>query len=37
VLRPDARAFALLPEQAIAADPAPRYGRAPDAKLPQPR
>ena len=35
VLRPDARAFALLPEQAITADPAPRYGRAPDAKLPQ--
>ncbi|WP_292961458.1 tRNA (adenosine(37)-N6)-threonylcarbamoyltransferase complex dimerization subunit type 1 TsaB [Novosphingobium sp. UBA1939] len=37
VLRPDARAFALLPGPAIAADPAPRYGRAPDAKLPQPR
>ncbi|KAJ8137277.1 hypothetical protein OY671_009509, partial [Metschnikowia pulcherrima] len=37
VSRPNARAFASSPEQAIAADPAPRYGRAPDAKSPQPR
>lgn len=33
-LWPDARAFALLDPRAIFADPAPSYGRAPDARLP---
>lgn len=33
-LWPDARAFALLGTDAIRPDPAPRYGRAPDARLP---
>lgn len=33
-LWPDARAFALLDAAAIRADPLPRYGRAPDARLP---
>lgn len=31
---PDARAFALLDSGALVADPAPLYGRAPDARLP---
>ena len=31
---PDARAFALLGSDALRADPTPRYGRAPDARLP---
>lgn len=30
---PDARAFSLLPSSALLADPAPIYGRAPDAKV----
>ncbi|MBX9885265.1 MAG: tRNA (adenosine(37)-N6)-threonylcarbamoyltransferase complex dimerization subunit type 1 TsaB [Novosphingobium sp.] len=33
-LWPDARAFALLGGDALQPDPAPRYGRAPDARLP---
>ena len=33
-LRPDAQAFALLPEACLIADPRPSYGRAPDARLP---
>ena len=33
-LWPDARGFALLDVQAMHADPVPRYGRAPDARLP---
>lgn len=33
-LRPDARAFALLPPALVGADTAPLYGRAPDARLP---
>ncbi|WP_298194477.1 tRNA (adenosine(37)-N6)-threonylcarbamoyltransferase complex dimerization subunit type 1 TsaB [Novosphingobium sp.] len=33
-LWPDARAFALLGAETLRADPAPRYGRAPDARLP---
>ena len=33
-LWPDAREFALLPEDALLPAAAPRYGRAPDAKLP---
>lgn len=33
-LWPDARTFLLLPYEALIADPAPVYGRAPDAKLP---
>jgi len=33
-LWPDARAFALLDAEAIRVDPLPRYGRAPDARLP---
>lgn len=33
-LWPDARAFALLGAGVLRADPAPRYGRAPDARLP---
>jgi tRNA threonylcarbamoyladenosine biosynthesis protein TsaB len=33
-LWPDARAFALLGANALRADPTPRYGRAPDARLP---
>ncbi|MFM9936793.1 MAG: tRNA (adenosine(37)-N6)-threonylcarbamoyltransferase complex dimerization subunit type 1 TsaB [Novosphingobium sp.] len=35
-LLPDARAFALLDADALRADPLPRYGRAPDARLPNP-
>lgn len=35
-LWPDARAFLLLRPDALIADPAPVYGRAPDAKLPAP-
>lgn len=31
---PDARRFALLPESVLLPDPAPLYGRPPDAKLP---
>ncbi len=31
---PDARAFALLGQDALRPDPTPRYGRAPDARLP---
>lgn len=31
---PDARRFALLPPDALRVDPAPSYGRAPDARLP---
>jgi tRNA threonylcarbamoyl adenosine modification protein YeaZ len=34
MLWPDARAFALLPPEARRPDPLPRYGRAPDARLP---
>lgn len=34
LLWPDARAFALLPATALQPDPLPRYGRAPDARLP---
>lgn len=34
-LLPDARAFALLPQRALVADPRAAYGRAPDARLPQ--
>jgi tRNA threonylcarbamoyl adenosine modification protein YeaZ len=33
-LWPDARAFALLGREALHPDPTPRYGRAPDARLP---
>lgn len=33
-LWPDARAFALLGRDALRPDPVPRYGRAPDARLP---
>jgi len=33
-LWPDARAFALLPPEALRPGPLPRYGRAPDARLP---
>lgn len=33
-LWPDARAFALLAADALRPDPLPRYGRAPDARLP---
>ncbi len=33
-LWPDARAFALLGRDALRPDPTPRYGRAPDARLP---
>lgn len=33
-LWPDARAFALLGPDALRPDPTPRYGRAPDARLP---
>lgn len=33
-LWPDARAFALLGAEALRPDPLPRYGRAPDARLP---
>lgn len=33
-LWPDARAFALLDAGVVQADPLPRYGRAPDARLP---
>lgn len=33
-LWPDARAFAVLGREALRADPVPRYGRAPDARLP---
>ncbi len=33
-LWPDARAFTLLERDALRPDPAPRYGRAPDARLP---
>ena len=33
-LWPDARAFACLPAAALLPDPLPRYGRAPDARLP---
>ncbi len=33
-LWPDARAFACLGEDALRPDPLPRYGRAPDARLP---
>ena len=33
-LWPDARAFARLGAEVVRADPAPRYGRAPDARLP---
>ena len=33
-LWPDARAFALLAADALRTDPTPRYGRAPDARLP---
>ncbi|EGD59561.1 peptidase M22, glycoprotease [Novosphingobium nitrogenifigens DSM 19370] len=36
-LWPDARAFGALDEHAMIDDPAPIYGRAPDARLPQPR
>lgn len=35
-LWPDARAFAVLEPQHLSSDPAPLYGRAPDARLPQP-
>ena len=31
-MRPDARALARLPENALFDDPSPIYGRAPDAK-----
>lgn len=35
-LWPDARAFGALPADAVSPDPRPSYGRAPDARLPQP-